>query len=226
MKKRRCPSVLYTKEEKSTRFAGASINLSGRHANNSHGAKLRTQFVTSRICSLWRWFWRKFKREFYLQTSALIFSKIALRKDIRAQNDLCVDQLETSTSPPPRVKSGHLNFWRLDHSNSSPLGPKECSNDLFNDRISPSGAVVGSCRLLWILCMNMPTIVSWLVTWYCRLQKQNFIVETNFIVENLFSSVKFCESLYTSWQRCFLHDIIFWQNFIEGFLFLIKNRKL
>ena len=97
MNKRRCPSVLYTIEE-STRFAGASINLSGRHANNSHGAKLTTQFVTSRICSLWRWFWRKYKREFYLQTSALIFSKIALRTDIRAQNDLCVDQLETSTS--------------------------------------------------------------------------------------------------------------------------------
>ena len=100
MKKRRCPSVLYTKEQ-STRFGGASINLSGRHANNSHGAKLTTQFVTSRICSLWRWFWRKFKREFYLRTSALIFSKIALRTDIRAQNDLCVDQLETSTSSPP-----------------------------------------------------------------------------------------------------------------------------
>mgnify|MGYP006896122196 CR=1 FL=1 len=99
MNKRRCPSVLYTKEE-STRFAGASINLSGRHANNSHGAKLTTQFVTSRICSLWRWFWRKYKRECYLQTSALIFSKIALRTDIRAQNDLCVDQLETSTSSP------------------------------------------------------------------------------------------------------------------------------
>ena len=92
--------MLYTKEE-STRFAGASINLSGRHANNSHGAKLTTQFVTPRICSLWPWFWKKFKKEFYLQTSALIFSKIALRKDIRAQNDLSVDQLETSTSHPP-----------------------------------------------------------------------------------------------------------------------------
>ena len=35
---RRCPSVLNTKEE-STRFAGASINMSGHHANYSHGAK-------------------------------------------------------------------------------------------------------------------------------------------------------------------------------------------
>ena len=126
----------------------------------------------------------------------------------------------------PRAKSGHLNFWRLDRSNSSPLGPKECSNDLSNDRICPSGAVVGYCRLLWSLCINMPTHVSWLFTWYCRLQKQNFIVETNFIDENVFPSVKFGESLYTSWQRCLLHDIIFWQNFIGGFLFLIKNRKV
>ena len=41
MNTRRCPSVLNTKEE-STRFAGASINLSGRHANYSHGAKQRS----------------------------------------------------------------------------------------------------------------------------------------------------------------------------------------
>ena len=38
MNTRRCTSVLNTKE-KSKRFAGASINLSGRHANYSHGAK-------------------------------------------------------------------------------------------------------------------------------------------------------------------------------------------
>ena len=38
---RRSPSVLNTKE-KSTRFAGGSINLSGRHANYSHGAKQRS----------------------------------------------------------------------------------------------------------------------------------------------------------------------------------------
>ena len=38
MNTRRCPSVLNTKE-KSTRFAGASINFSGRHANYSHRAK-------------------------------------------------------------------------------------------------------------------------------------------------------------------------------------------
>ena len=38
MNTRRCPSVLNTKE-KSTRFAKASINLSGRYANYSHGAK-------------------------------------------------------------------------------------------------------------------------------------------------------------------------------------------
>ena len=41
MNTRRCPSVLNTKE-KSTRFAGASINLSGRQANYSHGAKQRS----------------------------------------------------------------------------------------------------------------------------------------------------------------------------------------
>ena len=41
MNTRRCPSVLNTKE-KSTRFAGASINLSGRHANYSHGARQRS----------------------------------------------------------------------------------------------------------------------------------------------------------------------------------------
>ena len=41
MNTRRCPSVLNTKE-KSTRFAGASIHLSGRHANYSHGAKQRS----------------------------------------------------------------------------------------------------------------------------------------------------------------------------------------
>ena len=36
-----CPSAINTKE-KSTWFAGASINLSGRHANYSHGAKQRS----------------------------------------------------------------------------------------------------------------------------------------------------------------------------------------
>ena len=41
MNTRRRPSVLSTKE-KSARFAGASINLSGRHANHSHGAKQRS----------------------------------------------------------------------------------------------------------------------------------------------------------------------------------------
>ena len=38
MRTRRCLSVPNTKE-KSKRFAGASIHLSGRHANYSHGAK-------------------------------------------------------------------------------------------------------------------------------------------------------------------------------------------
>ena len=42
---RRCPSVLNTKE-KSTRFAGALINLSGRHASYSHGAKQRSLYLT------------------------------------------------------------------------------------------------------------------------------------------------------------------------------------
>ena len=41
MNTRHCPSVVNTNEE-STRFAGASINLSGRHANYSHGAKQRS----------------------------------------------------------------------------------------------------------------------------------------------------------------------------------------
>ena len=41
MNTRRCPSVLNTKE-KSRRFAGASINLCGHHANYSHGAKERS----------------------------------------------------------------------------------------------------------------------------------------------------------------------------------------
>ena len=39
--KRHCPSVLNIKE-KSTRFAGTSINLYDRHANYSHGAKQRS----------------------------------------------------------------------------------------------------------------------------------------------------------------------------------------
>ena len=41
MKTRQCPSVLNTKA-KSTRFAGASIDLFARHANYSHGAKQRS----------------------------------------------------------------------------------------------------------------------------------------------------------------------------------------
>ena len=41
MKTRQCPSVLNTKV-KSTRFAGASIDLFARHANYSHGAKQRS----------------------------------------------------------------------------------------------------------------------------------------------------------------------------------------
>ena len=39
MNTRRCPSVLLNTKEKSTRFAGASINFSGRHVNYSHGPK-------------------------------------------------------------------------------------------------------------------------------------------------------------------------------------------
>ena len=80
--------------------------------------------------------------------------------------------------PPPRVKPGHLNFWRLDRSNSRFLGPKECSNGLCNRRIYLSGAVVGSCRLLWSLCINRPTHVSWPFTWLCCLLKQHFTIET------------------------------------------------
>ena len=41
MNTRRSPSVLNTKE-KSTRFAGASIDLSGRHANYLLGVKQRS----------------------------------------------------------------------------------------------------------------------------------------------------------------------------------------
>ena len=41
MNTQRCPSVLSAKE-KSAMFAGASINLSRRHANYSHGAKQRS----------------------------------------------------------------------------------------------------------------------------------------------------------------------------------------
>lgn len=44
MNTRRCPSVLNAKE-KSRRFAGASINLSGRHANYLHGAKVQNNAV-------------------------------------------------------------------------------------------------------------------------------------------------------------------------------------
>ena len=36
----------------------------------------------------------------------------------------------------------------------------------------------------------------------------------------------FFESLYALWYSFLLHNIIFWQNFILGFLFLIKNMKL
>ena len=32
--------------------------------------------------------------------------------------------------PPPRANPGHLNFWKLDCSNSRPLGPKWLSNAL------------------------------------------------------------------------------------------------
>ena len=39
------------------------------------------------------------------------------------------------SSPPPPANPGHLNFWRLDRSNSRPLGPKCCSNALPYRRI-------------------------------------------------------------------------------------------
>ena len=42
----------------------------------------------------------------------------------------------------------------------------------------------------------------------------------------VFRSVKFFESLYASWYRCLLHNIIFWQNLSKDFFFLIKNMKL
>ena len=37
--------------------------------------------------------------------------------------------------PPPRANPGHLSFWKLDCSNSRPLGPKWCSNALPYSRI-------------------------------------------------------------------------------------------
>ena len=37
--------------------------------------------------------------------------------------------------PPSRAKPAHLNFWRLDRSNSRPLEPKWCSNALPYHRI-------------------------------------------------------------------------------------------
>ena len=72
------------------------------------------------------------KREFYLQTCVLIFSKIALKKDIRAQNDLCVGQLETSTSPTPGQSPGIWAFedWIVGvfkcHTQSSNLSVRGC----------------------------------------------------------------------------------------------------
>ena len=45
---------------------------------------------------------------------------------IEEDNALIKSKLEHT----PRAKSGHLNFLRLDRSNSRPLGPKWCSNAL------------------------------------------------------------------------------------------------
>ena len=42
----------------------------------------------------------------------------------------------------------------------------------------------------------------------------------------VFPSVKFCQSLYASWYRCLLHNIIFCQNFIQGFLFFNQKYKI
>ena len=44
--------------------------------------------------------------------------------------------------PPPRVNPGNVNFWRLDRSNSRPLGPKWCSNALPPKEQSSSVPVV------------------------------------------------------------------------------------
>ena len=51
--------------------------------------------------------------------------------------------------PYPRANPGHLKFWRLDRSNSRPLGPKWCSNTLPYRRICLSNALPqGRCLLI------------------------------------------------------------------------------
>ena len=75
-------------------FAGASISLSSCHANNSLGKA--TQFYLTYLQFLVLFVEEIQKR---ILSPNICFQKLALKKDIRAQNDLCVDQLETSTPP-------------------------------------------------------------------------------------------------------------------------------
>ena len=100
----------------------------------------------------------------YVTCLALLVSTWGLK------DELCADQLETSTSaPPPRANPGHLNFWRLDRSNSRPLWPKWCSNALPYRRICLSNAPPKEQSSSAPVIFNKACVhVSWPFIWWCR----------------------------------------------------------
>ena len=61
-------------------------------------------------------------------------------KNIAEYNAPTKSKLQHPHPAPPWAKPGHLNFWRFDRSNSSPLGPKWCSNALAYRQVCLSNA--------------------------------------------------------------------------------------
>ena len=85
------------------------------------------------------------------------------------------------------LKIGHTRLTRFVSFSNAPMTPEGARGPLIHMRAWSSRN-----------CMTSQT---------CKRRKHAL----TFLV---FPSVKFLESLYASWYRCLLHNIIFWQNFI------------
>ena len=86
--------------------------------------------------------------ELYSRTCILIapssfakLERVTIYKIVRDLNYARIkSKLQQPPPSPPGANPGHLNLWRLDRSNSRPIGPKWCSNALPYRRICLSNA--------------------------------------------------------------------------------------
>ena len=92
------------------------------------------------------------------------------------------------------------------------LSPKMCRN------VHKSSLKIGRTRLTRILSLSNMPVTPEGHPYVCARGRLEIVWRHKHANEALtfpvFPSVNFCESLYASWYRCLLHNIIFWQNFI------------